>query len=138
MEKRKNRQKLLDENEVRYGAEARKKYGAEAVGASLQKVKGMSDEAWARAQALSTEINETLKAALLEGDPAGETAQRACGLHRQWLCLFWPEGLYSRQAHRVLGESYVSDPRFTAYYNQIAPGCAAFLRDALNIYCEEK
>jgi hypothetical protein len=31
-------------------------------------------------------------------------------------------------------EMYVDDERFTAYYNKIAPGCAAFLRDAMRIY----
>ncbi|WP_394328176.1 MULTISPECIES: TipAS antibiotic-recognition domain-containing protein [Caldicoprobacter] len=31
-------------------------------------------------------------------------------------------------------EMYVDDERFTAYYDKIAPGCAAFLRDAMRIY----
>jgi hypothetical protein len=30
---------------------------------------------------------------------------------------------------------YVDDPRFTAYYDKIAPGCAGFLRDAVKIFC---
>ena len=36
-----------------------------------------------------------------------------------------------------LGEMYVADERFKAYYDKIAPGCAEFLRDAINIYCGE-
>ncbi len=31
---------------------------------------------------------------------------------------------------------YVSDPRFTAYYDAVVPGSATLLRDALDIYCE--
>jgi hypothetical protein len=30
---------------------------------------------------------------------------------------------------------YVCDERFKAYYDSIAPGCAEFLRDALEVYC---
>ena len=29
---------------------------------------------------------------------------------------------------------YVDDPRFTEYFDKIAEGCAAFLRDAVLIY----
>jgi hypothetical protein len=31
---------------------------------------------------------------------------------------------------------YVADERFTVYYEKIAPGCAALLRDAVAIYCK--
>jgi MerR family transcriptional regulator, thiopeptide resistance regulator len=33
--------------------------------------------------------------------------------------------------HRGLGEMYVADPRFTAHYEQQAPGLAQYVRDAL-------
>jgi hypothetical protein len=35
-----------------------------------------------------------------------------------------------------MGQMYVDDPRFTAYYDKIAPGLAAFLQEALKIYCQ--
>jgi len=44
---------------------------------------------------------------------------------------------YSREYHMGLGEMYAADERFKAYYDKIAPGCAEFLRDAINIYCGE-
>ena len=34
----------------------------------------------------------------------------------------------------MMGEMYVGDERFRAYYEAIVPGCAAFFRDALNLY----
>ena len=34
-------------------------------------------------------------------------------------------------AHAGLAELYVSDPRFTAYYDWEVPGCAAFLQAAV-------
>ena len=55
-------------------------------------------------------------------------------LHRQWLCRVWPDGTYTKDAHRMMGEMYVGDERFRAYYEAIVPGCAAFFREARNLY----
>jgi len=37
-----------------------------------------------------------------------------------------------------LGQMYVDDPRFTAYYEKFAPGLAVFMRDAINYYCDHQ
>lgn len=126
---------LIKENEEKYGREVRDAYGEEAVEASNRKLAGMSKEEWKKQEDLSGEIMETLKAAMAEGDPAGKIAQKACDLHRQWLCMFWSDSAYSREAHRGMGEMYAADERFKAYYDRIQDGAAEFLRDALNIYC---
>ena len=124
---------LIKENEEKYGREVRKAYGEDAVDASNERLAGMSREEWNRQEELSKEILETLKAAMEDGSPAGETAQKACDLHRQWLCMFWGDGAYSREAHREMGEMYAADERFKAYYDKVQDGAAEFLRDALNI-----
>ena len=129
------KQKLINDNEQNYGDEIRKKYGDDAVYVSNAKLKTMNEKQWQQSKALSDEINETLKIALKEGNPANETAQKACDLHRQWLCIFWKDGAYSKEAHRSLGDMYVDDERFKKYYDNIADGAAVFLRDAINIYC---
>lgn len=126
---------MVEENEKKYGAEIRGKYGDETIDKSNAKVMGMTKEQYAEAEKLSAELNETLNAAFKQGDPAGELAQKACGLHKKWLMYFW-DG-YSKEAHMGLGQMYVADERFTAYYDKIAPGCAEFLRDAIMIYCKE-
>jgi len=130
------KQKLIDENERKYGAEVRGKYGDAAADTANAKLKGMTKEQYDAMEKLSGEVNEALRAAVTEGDPAGELAQKACDLHRQWLCQHWPEGMYSKQAHLNLAEMYCADERFKVYYNAIAPGCAEFLRDALAVYCK--
>ena len=33
--------------------------------------------------------------------------------------------------HRGLGDMYVADPRFTKTYDDLAPGLAAYVRDAI-------
>ncbi len=131
------KQKLVDENEKSYGKEIRGKFGDATVDASNAKVKGMSEEQYAESERLSREINESLPAAMATGNPAGELAHKVCELHKQWICIFWPDGMYTKQAHKGLGEMYVADERFKAYYDKIALGAAEFLRDALNIYCKE-
>ncbi|KEZ90581.1 MerR family transcriptional regulator [Lacrimispora celerecrescens] len=127
-------QKLVDHNEHQYGEEARAKYGDERVNRSNAKVLNMSKEQFTELERLTEDLNETLKAAFEQGDPAGELAQKACELHKKWLCFYWDD--YNKEAHKGVTQMYVDDPRFTAYYDKIAPGCAAFLRDAVAIYCK--
>lgn len=127
-------QKLVDDNERQYGEEAREKYGDESVSRSNAKVLNMSKEQYTELEKLTSDLNGTLKAAFEQGDPAGELAQKACVLHKKWLCFYWDA--YSKEAHIGVTQMYVDDSRFTAYYDKIAPGCAVFLRDAVAIYCK--
>jgi DNA-binding transcriptional MerR regulator len=130
------KQKLVDDNEAKYGKEIREKYGEETVNKSNQKVKGMSQEQYDEVTKLATDVIETLLAAFKTGDPAGEIAQKAADLHRQWLCYYWDS--YSKEAHAGVAQMYVDDPRFTAYYEEKQPGAAKFLRDAVHIYTGTK
>lgn len=130
------KKKMIDNNERTYGKEIRQKYGDAAVDASNARIKGMSQEKIARAEQLRQRIDEGLAEAFAQGDPAGDLAQQVCELHRQWLCIYWPEGMYTREAHAGLADMYVEDERFRANYDKIAPGCAQFLRDAIHIYCK--
>lgn len=130
------KQKLVDDNENKYGKEIRGKYGKEAVNKSNHKVKGMSQEQYEEVTRLGSELNETLQAAFKTGDPAGELAQKAADLHRQWLSFYWDS--YTKEAHVGVTQMYVDDERFTAYYDEKQPGTAAFLRDAVLIYTGAK
>lgn len=127
-------QKQVDHNERQYGEEARAKYGDERINRSNTKVLNMSKEKFIELEMLTEDLNESLKAAFEQGDPASELAQKTCELHKKWLCFYWDD--YSKEAHKGVTQMYVDDPRFTAYYDKIAPGCAAFLRDAVAIYCK--
>lgn len=126
------KQKLVDDNEVKYGKEIREKYGDSTVNISNQKVLGMTQEQYDEVTKLADEVLETLHAAFKTGDPAGELAQKAADFHRQWLCYYWD--CYSKEAHAGVAQMYVDDPRFTAYYDEKQPGLAEFLRDAVHIY----
>jgi len=125
---------LIDENEQKYGKEIRSLFGDQAVDASNAKLMGLTPEKYAEVQELSLLINQTLKQAQEQGDPAGELAQKVCGMHKKWLSFYWQK--YSKEAHKGLAQAYVDDPRFRKYYDDIGPGCAEFLRDAIMIYCK--
>jgi DNA-binding transcriptional MerR regulator len=127
------KQSLINENERKYGTEIRERYGDTAMEESNTHLNGMTREQYDESENLRVAFEETLKAAFENGNPAGEQAQKACDLHRQWLCVFYPG--YNKEYHKGLGEMYVSDERFRANYDKIAPGCTEFLRDAINIYC---
>ncbi|MDO5400802.1 MAG: MerR family transcriptional regulator [Eubacteriales bacterium] len=131
------KEKMIQENEEKYGGEIRKKYGGDTVSASYAKVRAMSRETMTLAEDLAREIQEGLVQAMAQGDPAGALARQVCEKHRQWLCLYWPDGMYTPAAHRGLADLYVEDERFRAYYDQAAPGGAQFLRDAIYAFCKE-
>lgn len=127
------KQKLLEDNEKLYGKEIREKFGEDTINASNEKMMGLTPEQHEKMQKLSLEINESLKAAFTQGDPASELAQRVCAMHKEWLGYFWNH--YSTEAHLGLVQTYVDDLRFRKHYDSIEIGCAQFLRDAMQIYC---
>jgi DNA-binding transcriptional MerR regulator len=126
------KKKLVEDNEKKYGKEIREKFGKDTVEASNAKVMNMTEEQYKEVTALGEKLNLTLAEAFKTGDPAGELAQKAAELHKQWLIYYWKE--YSKEAHAGLAQMYVDDERFTAYYDKEQPGTAEFLRDAVHIY----
>lgn len=130
------KQKMIDDNEEKYGEEIRAKYGNEQVDKSNKKIKGMTEEQNAQIEKLGNDVITTLNEAFATGDPAGELAQKAADLHRQWLSFFWES--YTKEAHAGIAQMYVDDERFTAYYDKNQPGTATFLRDAVLIYTGNK
>jgi len=123
------KQKLIDDNETRFGREVRDRYGDDAMDASNARLKGMTQAQYQASQQASEELNDVLKRACLAGDPDSALAREACAKHKTWLGYFWKT--VTPQAHLNLVEMYVADERFSAYYENIAPGCAVFLRDAM-------
>lgn len=124
---------LIKKNETQYGDEIREKYGNKAVEESNQKMTGMSKEKYEAFEKLGNELLEELEVAMNDQNPQDTAGQRVAALHKEWLSFTW--GSYSKEAHRGLAEMYVSDPRFTAYYDEKAgDGAASYLRDAIVAY----
>lgn len=130
------KERMIAENEEKYGVEIREKYGDQTVAEANLKFMKMSKEEYDRWKALEAEVLSTLKAAFATGDPAGELGRKTADLHRQWLGYTWNQ--YSKEAHAGLARMYVEDPRFAAYYDREEPGMAEFLRDAILVYTGQK
>lgn len=126
------KEKLIDENEKKYGKEIREKYGEKAVDESNKKLRGMTQEQHDRLQELSAQINAELPKAAATGDPEGEAARRVVELHREWLCGYWSD--YSKEKHIGVAQMYLADPRFREYYDKLGEGCCEFLVRAIEAY----
>ena len=127
------KRRVIAANEAAFGQEIRQKYGDEEADRANACVLALTQEEYEAWKALGGEIHAALAAAVGAGaDPAGPEGQRIAQLHRRWLSYSWEA--YTPQAHAGLAELYVSDPRFTAYYDREVSGCAAFLRDAVRAY----
>ncbi|MNO16907.1 HTH-type transcriptional activator mta [compost metagenome] len=126
------KQKMISDNEEKYGHELREKYGEKVVNESNAKLSRMTQQQYEEVTRLSEEVITTLSSAFKTGDPAGELAQKTADLHKQWLCFYWDQ--YSPEAHAGMAEMYVADDRFRAYYDKETPGMAQFLREAILIY----
>lgn len=125
----------LEKNEELFGSEVRANYGKDAATASNKKWMDMSENQHRAMEALSTEILADLKAAVLSrSEPSSEDGISIAKKHREWLGFTWPS--YSPEAHKGLGEMYMSDARFTTFYDSEVAGCAAYLRDAIATYVE--
>lgn len=124
------KEKMLRENEEKYGAEARQKYGDEQVYAANRNLMNLTEEQFENWQALDREILQRLEAGVREGIAAdGEEAGEIARLHRQWLLITVPR--YSAQMHRGIAAMYIADERFTKYYDRNMDGCAQLLCDAV-------
>jgi DNA-binding transcriptional MerR regulator len=128
--------KLIDDNEKKYGKEIREKYGNDTVEKSNQKMKNMSEEQYKEVTELGETVLTKLKLAFEAGDPTSDLAQEVADLHRKWLSYYWDS--YTMEAHAGLAQMYVDDERFTAYYDKEQPGAAKFLRDAIFYYTGTK
>lgn len=126
------KQKMVDDNEEKYGKEIREKYGNDTINKSNAKLMNMTEEQYNEVTSLEEQVKVALAEAFKNGDPSSDIAQKAADLHKRWLTFYWRQ--YSKEAHAGLAQMYVDDERFTAYYDKEQPGMAEFLRDAIFIY----
>ncbi|MEU2393333.1 MerR family transcriptional regulator [Streptomyces sp. NPDC007369] len=114
-----------------YAEEAEQRWGdTDAYKESARRAASYTKEDWKRIQAEGEDLNRRLAALLGSGAAAGsEEAMDLAEEHRGWL----ERNHYTcpYEMHVCLGEMYVSDERFTAFYDSVRPGLAVFVRDAI-------
>lgn len=121
---------LTHGNNIKFDLEARAKYGEAQVDAANRKLAGHSEEEISRWQALEQQILQELEQAVEAGlTPDSEKGKEIAEMHRSWLQFTLPS--YTPQQHKGIAALYVSDARFTQYYDRRVPGCAQWLTDAV-------
>jgi DNA-binding transcriptional MerR regulator len=113
-----------------YAAEAEERWGeTDAWKQSQQRARSYSKEDWLRIRDEGADVEARLAAALRGGVPAdSEQAMDLAEAHRQHIGRWFYE--CSPEMHAGLGRMYVEDERFTAHYEQIAPGLAQYVSTA--------
>lgn len=130
------KKKMIEENEEKYGREIREEYGEDVYETSNEILSGLTEEQWNKSEQLRVQVENMLKELAPTGDCSSVQAMEMAKLHGQWASCFWPDGMYSPEAHTAVAQMYVSDPRFTVYYETIVPGGAEFLFNAVENYCK--
>lgn len=117
-----------------YEAEARERWGDEAVDRGNAVVAEWSPEQWAEHKAEFDAQNNELAALMDDGVPVTDRrVQSIIERHFQGMLQFWTP---NREAYIGLGQMYVDDERFGQNYESVRTGLAAYLRDAMKAYAE--
>ncbi|MFD2305202.1 MerR family transcriptional regulator [Enterococcus termitis] len=117
------KQKKLQENEERYGNEIREKYGKEAVETSNKHWLNLSEADLNKMDIAEKELFAALKLVMETQDYQSPEAETAFLKHKEWLMITSPN--YSAEMHKGLGQMYIGDERFAAYYNDRVGSSAA-------------
>jgi DNA-binding transcriptional MerR regulator len=115
-----------------YQEEARERWGdTEAWRQSQQRTSQYTKADWQAIKAEADGINARLVEALRAAEPADSpAAMDAAEAHRQHITRWFYD--CPAEMHANISEMYVSDPRFAKTYEDMAPGLAQYVRDAVH------
>lgn len=111
--------------------EARERWGGtDAYEQSRRRTTTYTKDDWVRIKAEAAAVERAFADALVAGEPAdGPVATDAARAHRDHLTRWFYD--VTDELHLGLAELYVADERFTRYYEDVAPGLAQYVHDAI-------
>ncbi|MEU6073287.1 MerR family transcriptional regulator [Micromonospora sp. NPDC047074] len=113
-----------EEAEQRWG-------GTDAYRESNRRVAHYTKDDWLRNKAENEDWSRRLVEVIASGAPADSpAAMDVAEEHRQLISRWFYECSY--EIHTGLADMYVADERFTAYFERIRPGAAAYLSEAIH------
>lgn len=123
---------FTDEQKERYEREVREQYDPELVAESNRRVRKMSKAQWAALQQEGEAVHVALAA--LMGRPVDDAdVQALIARHYAMLNQFYP---VSAEIYSGLGQLYITNDEFRAFYDKIKPGLAGFLQPAMAYFAE--
>ena len=120
-----------DHDPTEHAEEARERWGdTEAYRQSQQRTSRYTKADWTAMKQEADGIERRLVELITAGIPATDgAALDAVEAHRQHITRWFYD--CSTVMHRGLAQMYLADPRFTAHYEQLAPGLAQYVHDAV-------
>lgn len=112
--------------------EVTNRWGAEKLEATENTIRNMGKTQWAEVQQEGDEISRWL-ANLMHKSPGAVEVQKVVKEHYRYMNQFHAFGF---PGYRALGNMYVQDERFTAYYDKFKEGLAVFLNEAIQVFCD--
>jgi DNA-binding MarR family transcriptional regulator len=117
-----------------YSEEAKVRWGhTNEYKESQEKIKKMSKEDIDRIKKEGENLMQEIVLQMDKGANSPEV-QKLIAKHYDNLRNFYEPNL---ELYKGLGEMYVNDERFTAYFEKFATGLAKFMKEAINIFCEK-
>ncbi|TDB75854.1 MerR family transcriptional regulator [Micromonospora sp. KC723] len=98
---------------------------------SARRTASYSKEDWLRNKAANEDWGRRFVAVMASGAPASSAEAMALAEEHRRLITEWHYDC-SYEIHTCLADMYVADPRFTAYFETLAPGMAAYLAEAIH------
>lgn len=117
--------------------EAEQRWGQTTAWAqSQQRTAGYTRADWTAVKSEMDAVNQAFLAAMEAGEPAtGERAAAAAERHRAGIERFY-DCDYTMQ--RALADMYLADPRFTKTYDDLRPGLARYVHDAIHANADRR
>lgn len=114
-----------------YAAEAEQRWGeTDAWKESQRRTRGYDKAQWEQVKVEQDEVHAAFVGLMESGDPADSlAAMDVAEQARQLICRWFYD--CPREVHAGIAQMYVDDPRFTQTYEDIAPGLATYVRDAI-------
>ncbi|MFD8984038.1 MerR family transcriptional regulator [Streptomyces sp. NPDC059564] len=120
-----------DKDPGRYAEEAEQRWGhTDTYAESQRRAASYTKDDWKRMQDEAAAWSARYAALMESGEsPEGEAAMDMAEEHRLHITKWFYDCPY--EMHTCLGEMYVSDERFKAFYDAMRPGLSEHLRDAI-------
>jgi DNA-binding transcriptional MerR regulator len=119
-----------------YEAEARERWGDEAVDASYERMRNWTPADAEKAKSGYERVHSGLAPLLAAGVPVDDPrVQELVQLHYEVVSLFWTP---NAEAYRGLGRMYVDDERFRRNIGGGNDELVAYLRDAMAVYADTR
>lgn len=120
-----------NEDPTKHAQEAEERWGnTSAYSESQRRTRSYGKDDWLRIGAETAAIEAKFAELMAAGVPATDPcALDQAEAHRQLISRYYYDCSY--EIHKALGEMYVADPRFTAYYEKRATGLAAYVSAAI-------